>query len=189
MASEELTRIAQITSQLLTFHRESRSPVPVNLNEVLDSVLVLFSPQIKRNQIQVEKRFETSRSVRGFPGELRQVFSNLVGNAIEAISQGGELILHTRESSLASDPTRAREFASRYWTMEAVSREAYARTCLRPSIRQRARREPGWGCGSAAALSRSMRAPFTSPARIAMAAAEPRFRCSCPSSRNSDCWT
>lgn len=106
MASEELARIAQITSQLLTFHRESRSPVPVNLNEVLDSVLVLFSPQIKRNQIQVEKRFEASRSVRGFPGELRQVFSNLVGNAIEAISQGGELILHTRESSLASDPTR-----------------------------------------------------------------------------------
>lgn len=106
MASEELTRIAQITSQLLTFHRESRSPVPVNLNEVLDSVLVLFSPQIKRNHIRVEKRFHAHRSVRGFPGELRQVFSNLVGNAIEAISLGGELVLHTRESSLASDPTR-----------------------------------------------------------------------------------
>lgn len=106
MASEELTRIAQITSQLLTFHRESRTPIPVSLNEVLDSVLVLFSPQIKRNHIQVERRFEASRSVRGFPGELRQVFSNLVGNAIEAISKGGELVLHTRESSLATDPAR-----------------------------------------------------------------------------------
>ena len=106
MASEELTRIAQITSQLLTFHRESRTPVPVNLNDVLDSVLVLFSPQIKRNQIQVDRRFEASLSVRGFPGELRQVFSNLVGNAIEAISEGGELVLHTRESSLATDPAR-----------------------------------------------------------------------------------
>ncbi len=106
VASEELTRIAQITSQLLTFHRESRTPVPVNLNEVLDSVLVLFSPQIKRNQIQVHKRFEASHSVRGFPGELRQVFSNLVGNAIEAISLQGELVLHTRESSLATDPAR-----------------------------------------------------------------------------------
>lgn len=106
MASEELTRIAQITSQLLTFHRESRSPIAVDLNEVLDSVLVLFSPQIKQNHIRVEKRFETHRSVRGFPGELRQVFSNLVGNAIEAISHGGELVLHVRESSLASDPAR-----------------------------------------------------------------------------------
>ena len=106
MASEELTRIAQITSQLLTFHRESRSPVDVNLNEVLDSVLVLFSPQIKQNQIRVQKRFEATRSVRGFPGELRQVFSNLVGNAIEATPRGGHLLLHTRESSMASDPRR-----------------------------------------------------------------------------------
>ena len=106
MASEELTRIAQITSQLLTFHRESRSPINVNLNEVLESVLVLFSPQIKKNQIRVEKRFETTRTVRGFPGELRQVFSNLVGNAIEATPKGGHLLLHTRESSMATDPSR-----------------------------------------------------------------------------------
>jgi PAS domain S-box-containing protein len=106
MASEELTRIAQITSQLLTFHRESRSPVSVSLNEVLESVLVLFSPQIKQNHIVVNRRFETDRSVRGFPGELRQVFSNLVGNAMEAIASGGQLVLHTRESSMASDPSR-----------------------------------------------------------------------------------
>jgi PAS domain S-box-containing protein len=106
MASEELTRIAQITGQLLTFHRESRSPINVNLNEVLESVLVLFSPQIKQNQIHVDRRFETTRPVRGFPGELRQVFSNLVGNAIEATPKGGYLLLHTRESSMASDPAR-----------------------------------------------------------------------------------
>jgi PAS domain S-box-containing protein len=106
MASEELTRIAQITSQLLTFHRESRSPVSVSLNEVLDSVLVLFSPQIKQNHVVVNKRYETDRSVRGFPGELRQVFSNLVGNAMEAITGGGQLVLHTRESSMAGQPSR-----------------------------------------------------------------------------------
>ena len=106
MASEELTRIAQITSQLLTFHRESRSPIGVNLNEVLESVLVLFSPQIKQNRIHIDKRLEAMRPVRGFPGELRQVFSNLVGNAIEATPAGGKLLLHTRESSMASDPTR-----------------------------------------------------------------------------------
>lgn len=106
MASEELTRIAQITSQLLTFHRESRTPVPVNLNEVMESVLVLFSPQIRQNHIRVSKRLEATHPVRGYPGELRQVFSNLVGNAIEAITNGGQLILHTREASLASDPTR-----------------------------------------------------------------------------------
>jgi PAS domain S-box-containing protein len=106
MASDELARIAQITGQLLTFHREARSPVAVNLTEVLESVLTVFAPQIKQNHIVVQRRFDTDRCVRGFPGELRQVFSNLVGNAIEAMTLGGQLVLHTRESSLAGDPAR-----------------------------------------------------------------------------------
>jgi PAS domain S-box-containing protein len=106
MASEELARIAQITGQLLTFHRESRAPVQVNLNEVLESVLVLFAPQIKQNHISITKRYESTRGVRGYPGELRQVFSNLVGNSIEALSNGGQLVLHTRESRMASDRSR-----------------------------------------------------------------------------------
>jgi PAS domain S-box-containing protein len=105
MASDELARIAQITSQLLTFHREARHPVEVSLTEVLASALVLFAPQIRQNHIEVETRFETERRVRGYPGELRQVFSNLIGNALDAMGKNGKLILRTRQSSLASDPT------------------------------------------------------------------------------------
>ncbi len=105
MAGEEVARIAQITSQLLTFHRESRNPVAVNVTEVLESVLTVFAPQIRQNHIEVVRRLDTDKSVRGFPGELRQVFSNLVGNAIEVIPRGGKLLLHSRESSLLSDPS------------------------------------------------------------------------------------
>ena len=50
--------------------------------------------------INVTKRFETHRSVRGFPGELRQVFANLVANAIHSMPNGGNLLLHVYESSL-----------------------------------------------------------------------------------------
>ncbi len=106
MASDELARIAQITSQLLTFHREARNPVDVSLTEVLESVLVLFAPRVKQNHLVIETRFETDRCVRGFPGELRQVFSNLIGNALDAMPANGKLILRVRESSLASDPSR-----------------------------------------------------------------------------------
>ena len=106
LASDELARIAQITGQLLTFHREAQAPVEVNLSDVLQSVLVLFAPQIRKAHIDVEQRFEAVPPVRGFPGELRQVFSNLVGNALDAMPNGGKLILHMRESSLASDPAR-----------------------------------------------------------------------------------
>ena len=106
LASDELARIAQITGQLLTFHREAQLPVEVNLADVLQSVLVLFAPQIRKGHVEVEQRFEAVPPVRGFPGELRQVFSNLVGNALDAMPNGGKLILHVRESSLASDPAR-----------------------------------------------------------------------------------
>jgi PAS domain S-box-containing protein len=106
MASDELARIAQITGQLLTFHRESQTPVDVDLADVIQSVLVLHAPQIRRGHIKVEQRLNGAGAVRGYPGELRQVFSNLVGNAIDAMPHGGKLILHVRESSLASDPAR-----------------------------------------------------------------------------------
>jgi PAS domain S-box-containing protein len=106
MASDELARIAQITGQLLTFHREARSPVEVDLADVVRSVLVLHAPQIRRGHIKVEQRLDVDHPVRGFPGELRQVFSNLVGNAIDAMPQGGKLILHVRESRHASDAAR-----------------------------------------------------------------------------------
>jgi PAS domain S-box-containing protein len=106
LAGEELARIAQITGQLLTFHREAQAPVEVNLADVLQSVLVLFAPQIRKAHIDVEQRFETVPLVRGFPGELRQVFSNLVGNALDAMPNGGKLILHLRQSSLTADPAR-----------------------------------------------------------------------------------
>ena len=105
MASDELARIAQITGQLLTFHREARAPVDVDLTDVIQSVLMLHAPQIRRSHVKVEQRLETTRPVRGYPGELRQVFSNLVGNAIDAMAHGGKLVVHVRESSLASAPS------------------------------------------------------------------------------------
>lgn len=106
LAGEELSRITQITGQLLTFHREARHPIEVSITEVLDSVLTLYAPQVRKGSIRVEKRFEISGNIRGFPGELRQVFSNLVGNAIDAMPHGGRLILSVRESSRSDDPAR-----------------------------------------------------------------------------------
>ena len=106
MASEELSRITQITGQLLTFHREARHPVEVSIPEVLNSVLTLFAPQVRNCGITVEKRYATEAKVCGFPGELRQVFSNLVANALDAMPSGGRLILSVREGSRRDDPSR-----------------------------------------------------------------------------------
>ena len=106
LATDELARITQITGQLLTFHREAQSPVAVDLIKVIESVLTLYAPQISMQGISVSKRYETNQSVRGYPGELRQVFANLVANAVHSMPNGGRLLLHVFESSLRYDPER-----------------------------------------------------------------------------------
>ena len=45
------------------------------------------------NQIRLEKKYLSQGVIRAFPGELRQVFLNLIGNAIQAMPSGGTLRL------------------------------------------------------------------------------------------------
>jgi signal transduction histidine kinase len=56
--------------------------------------------QARNMQIQgisLEKRYLTDATVQGFPGELRQVFMNLIVNSIQAMSNGGRLRITVRE--------------------------------------------------------------------------------------------
>jgi signal transduction histidine kinase len=83
---------------MLTFSRESRVPVPVRLRDLLDNALVLYQARLTASQIHVRKRYEDVLEVRAFPGELRQVFSNLIGNALDAMGPNGCLTLRVHTS-------------------------------------------------------------------------------------------
>lgn len=83
-AQTELERVSKITRQILSFNRESKSPVEVNLSEILDDVLALNNRAIVNKNILVRKEWDASVCVEGFPAQLRQVFLNLIRNAIEA---------------------------------------------------------------------------------------------------------
>jgi signal transduction histidine kinase len=98
MAGEELARIVHITRQTLGFYRESAAPVWIGISELLDNVLELYSRRIRSRRIHVEKRFGSQPKIRGFPGEIRQVFSNLIVNALEAVGDGGVVKVHLFES-------------------------------------------------------------------------------------------
>ena len=99
MAEQELQRVSHITRQTLSFYRESKQPIAVNISELLDDVLELQGRALTASRIQVRKRYFTSPVVQGFPVELRQVFLNLVGNAVQAMPTGGTLGLTVREAS------------------------------------------------------------------------------------------
>jgi signal transduction histidine kinase len=97
LGSEELLRVCHITKQTLGFYRESDVPVDVSMRELLDDVLELQNRRLQLNNIALDKRFFSNGVVRGFPVELRQVFFNLIGNAIQAMAAGGRLRITVAE--------------------------------------------------------------------------------------------
>ncbi len=97
LAEQELDRVSHITRQTLSFYRESNQPIPVDLAELLDSVLTIQDHALHINNIAVRKKYLSEGFVWGFPVELRQVFLNLISNAIQAMPNGGVLGIRVRE--------------------------------------------------------------------------------------------
>jgi PAS domain S-box-containing protein len=91
MAQQELNRTLQISRAMLGLYREPKAPVNVDLRELLESVLLLLDRQLKDKSVAVGKMLGDGAPIQGFPGELRQVFTNLVTNAAEASGRGGRL--------------------------------------------------------------------------------------------------
>jgi PAS domain S-box-containing protein len=103
LGEEELHRVAHITRQTLGFYRESRNPVEVSLSALLDDIVDLQLRRLELSNIIVERRYSTERTIHGFPVELKQVFLNLIGNAVQAMPDGGRLRLHVFEPALRSE--------------------------------------------------------------------------------------
>ena len=105
VAEQELQRVSHITRQTLSFYRESKQAIAVNITELLDDVLELQGRVLHSSHVSVHKKYACAPVVQGFPVELRQVFLNLVGNAIQAMPAGGKLRVYVREMT---DWTRQR---------------------------------------------------------------------------------
>ncbi len=107
MAQHEARRIAEITQQTLRFYRQSTLPTRANLGELLDSVLSIYNGRLNTMNIRVEREYDAALDLFCFAGELRQVFANLVGNALDASSAGGRLVVRARRSHNWKDRARS----------------------------------------------------------------------------------
>jgi PAS domain S-box-containing protein len=104
MAEHEAQRIAEITQQTLRFYRQSTLPTRATMAELLGSVLSLYHGRLNTLSIEVVREFDPMMDLFCFAGELRQVFANLVGNAIDATVGGGRLVVRARRSRCWKDP-------------------------------------------------------------------------------------
>jgi len=98
-ATKELERVAKITKQILSFHRETKIAVVLDFQDMVQSVLGLYAVQMETKHITVDYKKGAPFNIHGFPGELRQVFANLIGNAIDASPEGGCLYIRLRKDS------------------------------------------------------------------------------------------
>jgi PAS domain S-box-containing protein len=107
MAEDEARRISEITQQTLRFYRQSTLPARANMADLLDSVLSLYRGRLNTLGIQVERKYDPQMDLFCFAGEVRQVFANLVGNAIDACVGGGRIAVRARRSRDWSTPRRS----------------------------------------------------------------------------------
>jgi PAS domain S-box-containing protein len=101
-AQAELSRVSQIVTQTLRFHRQAVAPTLVAAGELLDAVILLYTGRLANSNVVLETRYRSNTRVLCFENDIRQVLNNLIANAIDAMRTGGRLILRTHD---AHDPT------------------------------------------------------------------------------------
>jgi PAS domain S-box-containing protein len=103
MAQHELARVSEITQQTLRFYRPSTSPAVANVGEILDSILTLHSGRVHTLRVEVIRRYGNDIDLYCLSGALRQVFANLITNALDALNGGGQLLIRAERSHCWKD--------------------------------------------------------------------------------------
>jgi PAS domain S-box-containing protein len=110
LASSELDRVTQISRAMLGMYRESKTPIEIDLKDLLDSILLLLQRQITQAGITLQKSLGDDIKISGYPAELRQVFTNLLTNAMDASTPGSRIEVSLRPAP-SLDGQRSRNSA------------------------------------------------------------------------------
>jgi signal transduction histidine kinase len=95
-ARRELSRAIDVSRETLALVREEIA-VPVRITDILDNVLTAYAGKIDYKGVTVERRYEFHETIQADPGAVRQVFANIVLNALESVpNRAGKLTIHTR---------------------------------------------------------------------------------------------
>jgi signal transduction histidine kinase len=92
----ETERVARIVRQMLGLYRNTEQVKPVNVNTIIEDTLLLLNRQLQRVNVEIKTDLRALPDAVIAADQMRQVFSNLVINAKDAMSKGGKLIIRSR---------------------------------------------------------------------------------------------
>ena len=96
VAARELDRVGHITRSTLSFYRKVPGRT-IDLRSLLDEVVQLFQTRASQHRVEITSRYGRGIEQIHYDPALRQVFANLVGNALEAMEvHGGRILVRAR---------------------------------------------------------------------------------------------
>jgi signal transduction histidine kinase len=91
LAKEEVRRVSQIAHETLDKNKVVVLPERTNVGELFAAVLDFYKQRLDSSGITVQTRYFCGENIRVYAGQLRQAFSNLLLNAVEALPEGGRI--------------------------------------------------------------------------------------------------
>lgn len=95
---KQTERATNIVGNLLNFSRAGSAGefTEVDVNKLLDDTIQLLEPQMRKGNVEIFRKYsEDSPKIDGNPGKLQQVFTNIIINAQDAISDKGSITIET----------------------------------------------------------------------------------------------
>ncbi|WP_254061537.1 PAS domain-containing sensor histidine kinase [Granulicella sp. L60] len=96
-AEEELERVSHIARQTLGYYKDTGSPSEVALHALIENVLAVYNSRLTALGISVDLQFNDLQKIVVSKGEMLQVLSNIIANAIDSMRDGGSLKISTRK--------------------------------------------------------------------------------------------
>ena len=106
LAQSELSRVCQIATQTLRFHRQSVNATRVTAQDLCDAVLNLYQGRLANSGISVETHYAAKSTILCFENDIRQVLNNLIANAIDAMRLGGGHLIVRAHDATVTTPER-----------------------------------------------------------------------------------